>query len=109
MDFNLCSRGVKDSRQKEYLTLRNAERGFCERVYIGHDKEKGNMYEDKEEFLYLHGTSEQKRKYHTWDMNPVEWFAEDFRYLFGVDKGDKFWGHPIAPPGNEIKEFMLSL
>jgi hypothetical protein len=44
-----------------------------------------------------------------WDEQPSEWFAEDFRYLFGVDKDKEFWGLPIPKPNEQIKEFLLSL
>jgi hypothetical protein len=64
----------------------------------------------KEDFLYLHGTAEERTKYHgDWDTSPQEWFAEDFRYLFGVDKGEEYWGLPIPKPDDRIKEFILSL
>jgi hypothetical protein len=74
------------------------------------DDEKGRgIYEDKEDFLYVSGTQEQKNKYRDWDNDPQEWFAEDFRWFFGIDQGDKYWGMPIPKPDNRIKEFMLSL
>jgi hypothetical protein len=109
IEFALCSNRNKKSKFKEYLELRNAEKGMCH-VYIDWDEKKEeNIYEDREDFLYLYGTQEEKAKYKEWDSNPQEWFAEDFRWFFGTDQGDKFWGHPIPRPDNRIKEFMLSL
>ena len=105
----LCSRYDRGdvSSWREYLTLRNAPKGMCN-VYIDWDKEKDEgVYEDKEDFLCINGTHEQKDL--SWDLSPTEWFAEDFRYLFGVDTGEPYWGMPIDPPDEKIREFMLRL
>lgn len=53
--------------------------------------------------------SVEKEKYKEWDMRPMEWFAEDFRYLFGPEEGNKYWGLPIKPPDKKIRDFFLSL
>ena len=44
-----------------------------------------------------------------WDGDPQEWFAEDFRWFFGTDQGDKYWGLSISKPNDEVKDFILSL
>jgi hypothetical protein len=111
VETKLCSRNSKD-RLREYLELRKAPKGMCE-VYVRYDNEKEkNIYESKEDFLYLKGTQEEKKQYHgEWDTNPAEWFAEDFRYLFGCEEGYRdYWGHQsIEPPDKKIKEFFMSL
>lgn len=108
IEYKLCYHRNND-KFREYLELRNAEKGIC-RVYDFYDNEKKeSIYADKEDFLYLCGTTEQKEKYYGWDNNPQEWFAEDFRYFFGVDQGEPYWGHPIPKPDERIKEFFLSL
>jgi len=106
IEYKLCL----SNKFKEYLELRNAPKSMCH-IYIKWDKEKNeDIYDDKEDFIYLNGTPEEKRLYHgEWDTHPQEWFAEDFRYLFGVDQGEKYWGLPIEPPNEKIKEFFLSL
>lgn len=89
---------------REYLALRNAPKGIYQ-VYKGYDEENNkSIYEDEEDYEVLH------KRYGVidWDMNPVEWWAEDFRYLFGVDV-EPYWGMSIDPPGDEIREFMLGL
>jgi hypothetical protein len=92
----------------EYLTLRNAPIIECE--FDEEDEDGNDITVYRDDFAYISGTYEQKQQYHgTWDFSPLEWFAEDFRYLFGTDKGDKYWGLPIPKPNNKIKEFMLSL
>lgn len=102
---NLCHELSNKKKMREYLTLRNAKTAICE-VY----DERREEYTFTTSFVFLDGDSEQRRTYEgTWDTYPAEWFAEDFRYLFGTDQGDKFWGLPIAPPDDRIKEFMLSL
>ena len=107
VQYNFCDT-TKDIFKK-YLKLRNAERGICHE-WIGYDDEKEEtIYADIEDFLYLEGTQTQKQKYNDWDNNPQEWFAEDFRWFFGIDQGDKYWGLPITEPDDKIKEFLLSL
>jgi hypothetical protein len=113
VNFKLCSKHGDDNEKfRKYLELRNAPKGMCH-VYVKWDKEKDeDIYEDKEDFLYLNGTQEEKRQYHgEWDANPLEWFAEDFRYLFGCEEGYRdYWGHKsINPPDEKIREFFLSL
>jgi hypothetical protein len=112
VQYKLCSRHGEADKFREYLKLRNAPEGMCH-IYKDWDEEKEeNIYEDKIDFLYLNGTSEEKDKFHgEWDTNPQEWFAEDFRYLFGCEEGYKdYWGHKsIDPPDDKIKEFFLSL
>jgi hypothetical protein len=96
VEYKLCSRS-KNNKFKEYLELRNAPKGICN-VYVGWDDDKGEgIYEDKEDFLYLSGTQEEKRLYHgEWDTSPAEWFAEDFRYLFGCEEGYRdYWGSSV--------------
>jgi hypothetical protein len=101
----LCHQRKNIEKMKEYLELRNAPKAEVE-VY---DDEKGD-YVIKMDYVFLYGDGKQKNIHEgTWDTNPSEWFAEDFRYLFGIDQGDKFWGLPITPPDDKIKEFMLSL
>jgi hypothetical protein len=108
IQFNLCK--TRDKKFKEYLELRKAEKGMCYGIYDHYDEATGkNIYVDREDFLFLHGDYEQKKKYSDWDMSPNEWFAEDFRYLFGIDQGDKFWGLPIPEPDDRVRDFMLSL
>jgi hypothetical protein len=76
-------------------------------IYIDYDDvKKEDIYEDKEDFLWLNGNEKEKKT--EWDTSPYEWFAEDFRYFFGVDK-TKFWHMPISLPDDKIKEFILSL
>lgn len=110
VEDNFCYRRNNNSRFREYLSLRNAPTGLCN-VWVDCDNGKDvNKYEIKEDFIFLEGTQEEKKKYHgDWDTNPAEWFAEDFRYLFGVDKGDIYWGLPIPPPDERIREFFMSL
>lgn len=101
----LCRDYYHTEKLKKYLELRNAPKADVE-VY---DDEKEETV-IKVDYVFIYGDSKQRQQYQgTWDTNPAEWFAEDFRYLFGTDKGDKFWGLPIAPPDDRIKEFMLSL
>jgi hypothetical protein len=108
VQFNLCK--TRGNKFREYLELRKAEKGMCYDIYDYYDdKNKKNIYVDKEDFLYLNGNTEEKNKYKDWDTNPIEWFAEDFRYLFGIDQGDKFWGFNIPEPDEKIKEFILNL
>lgn len=105
VEQRLC--GIEKFR--EYLELRKAEKGMCE-IYDYYDEEtEKTIYKNEIDFLCQKGTQEEKAKYYDWDMSPAEWFAEDFRYLFGVDKGDKFWGFSIEPPDKKIREFFLSL
>jgi hypothetical protein len=100
---------IKDDAFMKYLELRKAQKGICS-VRTGWDENDDGIYEDMETFYYVYGTQEEKRKYHgDWDTSPLEWFAEDFRYLFGVDKGEPYWGLPIDPPDEKIRDFMLSL
>jgi hypothetical protein len=108
VQYKLCDTR-KSNRFSEYLELRNAEKGMC--TFDKWDDEADKWIDDYqgEDFLYLNGTQEQKNQYREWDMNPQEWFAEDFRWFFGVDQGDRFWGMPIPEPDKKIKEFMLSL
>lgn len=108
VQYKLCDKR-NDPRFREYLELRNADKGIC--TFDKYDNTLDKWVDDvqEEDFLYLHGTQEQQKKYYDWDMNPQEWFAEDFRYLFGTDQGDKYWGLPISKPDDRIKEFMLSL
>jgi hypothetical protein len=100
--------GSDESKElmREYLKLRNAPRGMCH-TYQGYDKQTDTqIYEDEEDFLWINGTNEEKST--EWDTNPYEWFAEDFRYFFGIDKVN-FWKHPIPLPDEKIREFILSL
>lgn len=109
IESKFCSRYEhhEGSLWREYLTLRNAPKDIC-KVYVRWDKEKEeSIYEDREDFICLHGT--QKQRDTSWELNPTEWFAEDFRYLFGVDTGETYWGLPIDLPNNKIKEFMMKL
>jgi hypothetical protein len=104
VEYNLCSKRKKN-RFREYLELRKSPIGICQ-IYDD-DKE---IYVDKEDFYYYNGNEEEKKKYHgEWDTSPQEWFAEDFRYLFGADQREMYWGLPIAPPDETIKQFFLSL
>jgi len=106
VQYKLCDKRKGSFRR--YLELRNAEKGICEFDKWDDGLEKWIDVKE-EDFLYIHGTHDQKEKYMVWDMNPTEWFAEDFRWFFGVDKGEKYWGLPIPKPDEKIKEFMLSL
>jgi hypothetical protein len=112
VESKLCSKHRNKDKFREYLQLRNAPKGTC-KIYVKYDDEKEeNIYEDREDFLYMNGTQEEKDKYHgEWDTNPAEWFAEDFRYLFGCEEGYRdYWGHQsINPPDEKIREFFLSL
>ena len=111
VQFKLCSRYInKNDRFKEYLELRNAPKDMCH-IYTDREDEDGEeIYDDRIDFLYLYGTKEEKKEYHgDWDDSPQEWFAEDFRYLFGADQREKYWGLTIDPPDERIREFMLSL
>jgi hypothetical protein len=104
--FDKYGSDEKQAIMREYLTLRNAPRGMCH-IYEGYDKETDTqIYEDREDFLWWEGTNEEKKT--EWDTSPYEWFAEDFRYFFGIDKVN-FWIHPIPPPDERIKDFILSL
>jgi len=92
---------------REYLSLRNAPRGIC-KVYDHYDDENEiTVYSDSEDFYCINGSHEQKPKH--WHDDPVEWFAEDFRYLFGVDTGEPYWGFEIPLPDESIKNFFLKL
>lgn len=106
VEYKICSRHRGENNKfREYLALRNAPKGIC-KIYDW-DKE---IDMDKEDFLYLEGTQEEKRFYHgEWDTNPAEWFAEDFRFLFGSDQREDYWGLPIERPNNKIREFFMSL
>lgn len=102
-----CPRRNSNELWRQYLELRKAPKGIC-KIHMGYDEDKEkNVYEDQEDFLCLNGTQDERNA--EWRLSPAEWFAEDFRFLFGVDKGEPYWGMPIDPPGNEIKEFMMSL
>lgn len=105
VQFNFCKIYGDNKKFREYLELRNAPRGICKDVFSNEDNEP--PYVDKEDFLFLSGTQEEKTP--DWDLSPQEWFAEDFRYFFGCDTGEEYWGLPIPKPTEEIREFMLSL
>ncbi len=63
------------------------------------------------EYMKLRGVENWTDKHILWEKRPSELFAEDFRYLFGVDymKQEKFLHYEyIDPPDKTIKEFMLS-
>lgn len=109
VEANLCNRRHSDSRFREYLELRGAEKGSCNICVDYDEKTHENIYIQKEDFLYLMGTYPEKSQYNDWDKNPAEWFAEDFRYLFSPADGIKYWGLPIPKPTKKIKDFMLSL
>jgi len=92
---------------REYLALRNAPKGMC-KVYIKWDEENDEaIYENREDFYCLYGEPSQKP--HEWDERPKEWFAEDFRFLFGVDTGEPYWGLEIPLPDKNIKEYFIKL
>lgn len=64
------------------------------------------------EYIQLRGIPKNFTDKSVWAKRPAEIFAEDFRYLFG----DKYMSDPpydsyqyIAPPGEDIKKFMLDL
>lgn len=104
---HFCSEHRNKELFRKYLELRNAPRGMC-KIYDHWDEEKEEaVYITKEDFLFMSGEVEDKEL--DWDKSPLEWFAEDFRYLFGVDKGEKYWGLEIEPPDDKVKEFILSL
>jgi len=104
VQYNLCKE--RNDCFREYLKLRNLELGLCKLdIYDSDDK---ITTEFKEDFLYCNGSYNQKKKYWDWDMRPTEWFAEDFRYLFGYNQGD-YWGLSIDKPNANIKDFMLAL
>lgn len=97
-------RGRENGLFREYLTLRNAPKSMYS-VYKYYDEEKQeSIYEDELDFDAIH------KGYSSfgWDLSPIEWFAEDFRYLFGVDV-EPYWGLPINLPDEKIKDFILSL
>jgi sarcosine oxidase delta subunit len=103
-----CNTRKHEVKWREYLELRKAPKGIC-KVYVRWDEEKKeSIYEDREDFFCINGDYHTQRP-RDWDEKPDEWFAEDFRYLFGVDKGEPFWGLPVPPPDEEIKQFFLSL
>jgi hypothetical protein len=96
IQYKLCSEHRRENDKfREYLRLRNATKFTDE--------------DNSREFSYYGGHEEKEKHHGTWDTDPAEWFAEDFRYLFGVDTGEPYWGMPIDPPDEKIKEFMLSL
>lgn len=103
--FDKYGSDEKKALMREYLALRNAPRGMCE---VDHYDEKTDKWIDvkEEDFLWLEGTNEEKKT--EWDTSPYEWFAEDFRYFFGIDKVN-FWILPIPKPDEKIKDFILSL
>lgn len=103
MQFMLCPKYGDATKFREYLKLRNAP--LCEiPICTGYDEEKHeNKYEIIEDYVTYSNNSID------WDKSPQEWFAEDFRYFFGADTGEPYWGLPIPPPDDSVKEFLLNI
>jgi len=100
-----CSEFRNEEKMREYLTLRNAVMDDCE---IYDDEKERNII--KTDFVFINGNGKQRQQHEgPWDLNPAEWFAEDFRFLFGIENGDKYWGLPIPKPNKKIRDFMMSL
>lgn len=60
------------------------------------------------EYLKVRSINEKEINYDQWDSSPQEWFAEDFRFLFGYEQ-DEYWGLGIDYPTPKVRDFMLSL
>lgn len=104
--FNYYSKHKNKEIMRKYLKLRNAPYGQC-KSYDHYDDDKNEwVYNYFEEYLYLYGSHKDQNP--VWDETPYEWFAEDFRYFFGVDK-QEYWGLPIEKPNEKIRDFILSL
>ncbi len=100
-----CDGCRNEEKLRTYLQLRGAVMDDCQTY---DDEKQRNVI--KQDFVFIHGNGKQRQQYEgTWDTNPAEWFAEDFRYLFGVEQGDKYWGLPIPKPNKAVKDFMLNL
>jgi hypothetical protein len=103
--FNKFSKHENKELLREYLRIRNAPRGLCKVQEYNDSKNKWEEKE-KEDFLYIGGDRLEQNP--SWDEDPYEWFAEDFRYLFGIDK-EKYWGLPIPKPDDTVYNFINSL
>lgn len=98
----------RGNKFREYLKIRNCPKDIFKDQWVKYDKVSDkDFYEDIEDYICLH--SDHKDYSNDWDKLVTEWFAEDFRYFFGVDTGEPYWGLPIPEPNEEIKEFMLNL
>lgn len=92
---------------REYLTIRNAPKGICH-ISDRYDNEKDEwIYEDIEDFYCLNGSAEQKPK--NWDEKPIEWFAEDFRYIMNYGWDQRWELTTIDKPSKAIYDFILGL
>lgn len=83
-------------------------------MYIAMNTTYGAHMQNKQfkEYMKLRKIPEDFSEYTIWEKRPAEVFAEDFRYLFGSGymKQEEFMHYKhIDPPGEKIKEFMLSL
>jgi hypothetical protein len=89
-----------------YLELRGAPKGDYE-AYVDWDKKTDEgVYETVHDFLCLSEKSEHHPRH--WDEQPREWFAEDFRYLYGLDT-TQTWGLPIPEPDNAVRGYFEAL
>lgn len=92
----------------EYLELRHAPRKLCS-VYTGREDSEGDsIYEDIEDFIDVCGKAEDF-KGRGWKDRPAEWFAEDWRAVYGYNPQGVNWDLEIPPPDENIFTFMKSM